>query len=186
MSFITFIIPTIGRESIHRAVDSLHKQTDSDWSAIINFDGTNPNIDSTDKIQIIKSTKIGIAGKVRNAVFPKVESEWVGFLDDDDYLKETYVEKLKTYSCELDLVIFSMQWTFTGRIIPRIGTQILECGDIGISFSVRNDFIQQNNIMFYDSVLEDYDFLQKCIKNNARYKITHDVQYYVPQESKWK
>ena len=36
---ITFIIPTIGRTTLTRTVNSLINQTNSEWNAIIIFDG---------------------------------------------------------------------------------------------------------------------------------------------------
>ena len=38
-SVVTFIVPSKGRESIHRTVESLINQTDDRWEAVIIFDG---------------------------------------------------------------------------------------------------------------------------------------------------
>ena len=48
--FITFIIPTIGRETLKNSIDSLINQTDHDWNAIIIFDGIKKIL----KLQIIE------------------------------------------------------------------------------------------------------------------------------------
>ena len=39
MTLVTFIIPTIGRDSLQMAINSLYQQTIWDWKAIIIFDG---------------------------------------------------------------------------------------------------------------------------------------------------
>ena len=43
---ITFIIPTIGRNTLTRTVISLLQQTNKNWKAIIIFDGIKSNIDN--------------------------------------------------------------------------------------------------------------------------------------------
>ena len=42
---ITFIIPTVNRPSLKRAIDSLYAQTLSEWKAIIIYDGVEPSED---------------------------------------------------------------------------------------------------------------------------------------------
>ena len=41
---ITFIIPSIGRPSLQRTINSLMDMKDPDWKAIIVFDGINPTL----------------------------------------------------------------------------------------------------------------------------------------------
>lgn len=48
MSEITFIIPTIGRETLGLSISSLLKQDTQNWKAIIVFDGIEPNIKCID------------------------------------------------------------------------------------------------------------------------------------------
>jgi glycosyltransferase involved in cell wall biosynthesis len=50
---LTFIIPTIGRDTLHRTIESLEKQANNNWNAIVIFDGCNPTIETkNDKIKI--------------------------------------------------------------------------------------------------------------------------------------
>ena len=59
MTLVTFIIPTIGRDSLQMAINSLYQQTIWDWKAIIIFDGIEPNINISDpRIKILKCEKI--------------------------------------------------------------------------------------------------------------------------------
>jgi len=39
MALVTFIIPTIGRDTLQRSIDCLLEQTIQEWKAIIIFDG---------------------------------------------------------------------------------------------------------------------------------------------------
>ena len=99
---ITFFIPTINRPSLGRAIDSLYAQTSEEWKAIIIYDGVEPTEDySSNKIKILQINKSGSckgingqAGLVRNVGINKADTEWVGFLDDDDVLDKNYVKLL--------------------------------------------------------------------------------------------
>ena len=53
---ITFIIPTIGRHTLSKTLDSLINQTNPNWKAIVIFDGITSTIQNTDpRIRIIES-----------------------------------------------------------------------------------------------------------------------------------
>ena len=100
---ITFIIPTIGRQSLQNSINSLLKQTIKDWHAIIIFDGIKCNLNNNDeRIQIIEIEKTGIninsAGNVRNYGMSLATTEWIAFLDDDDTIAIDYIE---TFNYEL-------------------------------------------------------------------------------------
>lgn len=43
-AIVTFIIPTIGRDTLSKTIDSLINQTNPNWKAIIVFDGIPSNI----------------------------------------------------------------------------------------------------------------------------------------------
>jgi glycosyltransferase involved in cell wall biosynthesis len=97
---ITFIIPTIGRNTLENSINSLKNQTIKDWNAIIIFDGIISNIDinyiNDNRIKILECDKKGIninsAGEVRNYGINYVKSKWIAFLDDDDIIEDDYVE----------------------------------------------------------------------------------------------
>ena len=44
MIFITFIIPTIGRETLEQSLDSLLTLKEINWNAVVLFDGVKNNI----------------------------------------------------------------------------------------------------------------------------------------------
>ena len=66
---ITFIIPTIGRETLIIAINSLFGLNSSNWNAIIIFDGVKKNINIDDeRITIIElEKKEGITDKYNKA-----------------------------------------------------------------------------------------------------------------------
>ena len=114
---ITFIIPTIGRDTLPDAIDCLLNQTCLEWKAIIIFDGIEPTIRiSDDRITILQCEKrhdrthFHSAGYVRNYGIQFATTEWVAFLDDDDGIKPTYVETFlkEVTDYDNDVIIFRM------------------------------------------------------------------------------
>ena len=92
-NIITFIIPTIGRETLKNTLISLQYQTIKNWNAIIIFDGCNQNINNIDdRIKIVCCNKLGTninnAGLVRNYGIGLANTKWVAFLDDDDVIDD--------------------------------------------------------------------------------------------------
>ena len=94
---LTFIIPSIGRESLKFSIESLLNQTNSNWKAIIIFDGVKNNLNINHEKIITyeiekKGSSINQASEVRNYGISKANSEWIAFLDDDDTISNDYVE----------------------------------------------------------------------------------------------
>jgi len=188
-NIITFIIPTIGRESLLYSINSLLNQTIENWYAIIIFDGIKKNINiSDDRIKIIEIDKLGkninSAGEVRNYGMSLVETEWIGFLDDDDiiaddYLECFYKELMLMNNNDLSVVIFRMK--MGDRIIPKLNTDNFYICDVGISFIVKKD-IYDNDIKFIPDGAEDYLYLDLIRKNNYKMVISPYIKYYVRED----
>ena len=113
---ITFIIPSIGRDTLHTTIESLLNQTCSEWKAIVVFDGVEPILQTTDdrfttlQIQKDETQYENRAGYVRNYGIQFATTEWVAFVDDDDTLLSDYVERFleETDTYDNDVVIFRM------------------------------------------------------------------------------
>jgi hypothetical protein len=189
--YITFIIPSIGRESLKQSIDSLIAQKDSDWNAIIIFDGINKNIDIIDiRIRYIEIEKIGdinkrnSAGLVRNIGFKNIENtKWIGFLDDDDTISEDYLEifyKEIDLNELFDVLIFRM--SLDDRIIPKLDAINFKLCDVGISFIIKYEIFSKG-IKFIPNGIEDYALLNKIRENGYRIIISPYVKYFVRTES---
>jgi glycosyltransferase involved in cell wall biosynthesis len=177
---ITFIIPTIGRSSLQQTVQCLLQQTNPHWKAIIIFDGIKPTIQNSDRISILNHVKLGVsnhAGAVRNYGISHATTEWVAFVDDDDAIKNTYVE---TFYQELkfksDVILFRM-W-MNGRILPHVNATNFHKSQVGISFAVKK-CIFDHGIVFEPSEFEDFYFLDKCRTNQYRILISPYLLYFV-------
>ena len=188
---ITFIIPTVNRPQLGRAIDSLYAQTSEEWKAIIVYDGIKPSEDySSNKIKTIQIEKSGItrahngqAGLVRNVGISQADTEWVGFLDDDDILDKNYVKLLSKYS-NFDLVIFRMDCPRCRSIIPRPHDQRIYMGNVGISFCYKPLLTGQIINFSANNTEEDYKLVIKLINAGYSYTITKEVGYYVRPKCK--
>jgi glycosyltransferase involved in cell wall biosynthesis len=165
---ITFITPTIGRSTLKHTIESVLHQTDGDWKYIIVFDGVEPTeeikdiIQSDDRIQYIIKEKTGRAnqaGMVRNIAIDKSDTEWVGFVDDDDIILPHYVSSLKheiELKSDIELVVFRMVF-FHGGYLPPIHSTKIEACAVGISFCFKKQPAKQ--IHFVQGGCEDFEML---------------------------
>jgi len=192
---ITFIIPTIGRNTLNNSIQSLIEQTNKNWKAIIIFDGIKSNIDKkyleNENIKIIEIEKMGLnqnnAGNVRNYGMSLVETTWIAFLDDDDIISNDYVDLFykelninKYNNIDLDVIIFRMK--IGDRIIPKLNIDNFYICDVGISFILKKE-IYDNGIKFIPDGAEDFLYLDNIRKNGYKMMICPHIKYFVRQTS---
>lgn len=176
----TFIIPTIGRPTLQKTIDSLLKQTCQDWKAIVIFDGVEPTLSMTDpRITILRLEKrLGVhnhAGRVRNHGMKQVDTEWISFVDDDDTVTSNYVELLKREADKGDVIIFQMD--MGGWILPPTESTTFHKCRVGISFSMRTKLMTQ--FSFQPSSTEDFDLLDRMRTSGVKYFLSKNVTYNV-------
>jgi glycosyltransferase involved in cell wall biosynthesis len=185
---VTFIIPTIGRDTLRRTIQSLEKQTNDNWKAIIIFDSCSPTVElNSEKIQIIQIQKKGegsnSAGNVRNEGIKLATTEWIAFVDDDDTIASNYVETLYNEIQEfnnIDVIIFRMSYELNkDQILPPLNTiNQFYFGAVGISFSMKKNLYDLGYI-FIASNREDYELLNKIRENNYKMMISPYIRYFV-------
>lgn len=153
---VNYIIPTLGRETITRTIES-----------IINED-LNANI-------LVRS--VGTASQNRNKALKEMpNSDWVGFIDDDDFYSSGYLSELDN---EFDIVVVRMNQY--GGFIPRYENESLVYGNVGINFFIKTDFYNKNFFLFDDlGHGEDWRFIEQHLKFNPKIKVTKDVYYNAP------
>lgn len=103
-NIITFVVPAFNAEAtLNRTINSILNQTDSNWKVIIINDGSSDQtekiskkyvLSNPQKITYVWQENQGLGG-ARNTGLSKVESEYVSFLDSDDWLMPDYVEKIR-------------------------------------------------------------------------------------------
>jgi len=204
MTFVTFIIPTIGRPSLSTTLESLLRQTlPHEWRDVLVFDGVAPTVeeDFDPRIKVLTCDKMGVevenddckvedddtkcishscAGLVRNyglEYIPNDDSEWFAFLDDDDSISEHYVDRLKEESTsfpDVDVIVFRMLEDGR-RFLPGNGQSKFETGRVGISFAIKNTV----ETRFVSSTTEDYDFLRRTIEAGYKVMCSPYLTYFV-------
>ena len=185
---ITFIIPSLGRDTLKRTIDSIIALNNPNWKVIIIMDGVPCPYNIEDKykskIMVMNIPKIGEkdgnghAGKVRNRGILKCDTEWVAFLDDDDTISSDYIDKaleeIKKDS-KVDCIVFRM--LKRQRIIPRPDTRQLIPNDVGISFIVKTDIVIKNP--FIQGGGEDYTFLKNLYDKKYNINLSKHLTYFV-------
>ena len=157
---ITLIIPTINRLTLIDTLESLENQTNPDWKAICVFDNVTPDdniklkLDSDPRFKyIILSKKLGqnrnFAGLVRNVGIRQANTEWIGFVDDDDTLTPYYVQRLKE-----ELIVNSDVECIIFRMICEKKIQNVELVEMSEAFQDKNR--SQKEIPFSST---DYDII---------------------------
>lgn len=182
---VTFIIPSINRDTLKDSIKSLLCQSNTNWQCIIIYDGVDGDDFDDDRIKTLKIEKTGTlsvtglhgeSGLVRNYGISNCDSEWIAFLDDDDTISENYVKDLFEKYHHYDFVVFRMQY-IDGIILPPKGINQLIVNQVGISFCYKNKF---EGLLFEDNQQkEDFQFLMKLTELTDNFIITDDVYYKV-------
>jgi glycosyltransferase involved in cell wall biosynthesis len=157
---IDYIIPTLYRDTLERAKNSIRKE-DVDYNILTCGAGNT-------------------AAENRNKCLSEVkDSDWIVFLDDDDYLLEGHSLELTD---DYDIVVLRMRKNRENVVIPRVGDDELRCGNVGINFALRTEFYLQNRVVFNDMkpTEEDFRFLHKIMRFTNRIKVTDKIYYIVP------
>jgi hypothetical protein len=193
---VTVVIPTIGRTSISRSLNSLVSQYSDNWLALVGHDGLSlenstdlmKQLPTDERIKHIRfASKIGgganHGGEVRNKLIGLSETKWVCFLDDDDSFRPTYVTSLENEISkhpDADVVIFRMSYDKEDtRVLPPRGSNVIEYASIGISFAVKRGFLQRNNLKFRNSSSEDFQLLSDMKSAGAKIVFSEIVTYNV-------
>ncbi len=182
---ITFIIPTIGRETLQKAIQSLVDNESKIWKAIVVFDGIPILSFPHPSILSISIPKVGFkncAGDVRNKGIKLVTTEWIGFLDDDDTITQDYLYRFQSEldnHPNVDVIIFRMINT-DDRVIPS-HTSHLSIGNVGISFAIKSKIFQNQTIgiKFEPNAYEDFHLLDRVQKLGYKIHISNFITYLV-------
>lgn len=155
---LTIVIPSI-RPDWQRAVESVTNQT-------------------IPTIYILEPDRQRIgAGPTRNKAIKKVETEWVGFCDDDDYLDPHYHEWLVEESPGFDVVIFRMKNSPNGAVPISRELDKLKYNEVGMSFAMLTGIAL--SYPFKNIIGEDYELLMRLKEDGFRIKISERIAYFI-------
>lgn len=187
-SLITVLIPSIGRATLSRTLDSLLQQKNPRWTAYVGFDGCTPQkpvIDS--RINYVYLNKVGgglnHGGMVRNCLFPLVTTDWVCFLDDDDTFRSHYIDAFIyeiQNNLDADCIVFRMSYDSQDKkVLPPLNLSSPQPCQVGISFAVRRKFLDKEDIKFENDSFEDFLLLQEIEKANGKIVFSKEITYNV-------
>ena len=156
---IDYIIPTLYRPTLSRTIASIQSE------------GREHNL-------FICGTQKS-AGENRNECLKQVKtSDWVVFVDDDDYLKNGH-KKVLSESQDCDVVILRMKQG--ENIIPRYENRVIESGNVGINFALKTEFYLKHKFLFDNQGHEeDWRFLTKVLTKTKKIKVTDNIYYIAP------
>lgn len=155
LDLTTFIIPSIARDTLRRAIDST-RDAQCLWT--------------------VDDERIG-EGEIRNRLIKEAKTPWVSFLDDDDTVTEDYVARLEEEierHPEADIIHFR-QYFLRGLIIPNWPK--VEWGNIGIAYSVKREVALE--FPFVSEKHEDFYHVKKMVDAGKKIVFSRYITYRV-------
>ena len=193
---VTFVIPSVGRPTLRRSLESLDAQTEKSFRAILVMDGCSAP-DFVSRFPWLKTIvndkrtgRRNHAGEVRNRAISETSTEWVAFLDDDDTVSPTYVQVLREEierTPKADVVSFRMRTNKAGRlrVLPPPGSKNFTERYIGISFAARRNplcFDGTKPFRFEPGGTEDFVALDWVRRNGGTVALSPKVCYFVEMD----
>lgn len=174
---ITFVIATLNRPTLERAVRSLLEQEDPDWRAIVVGDGVVPSAPEDRRIRVFAVERLGHPSHVRNRGVDRVRTRSTAFLDDDDRLTPDYVTCWRKQCTGADVLVFRMRHPQLGEL-PQ--DDCVRHGNVGISFAVRTRLLHSTPFRAdYLYSNEDFELLHDLEERGALIRFSPDCCYLV-------
>jgi hypothetical protein len=193
--WVTFIIPSIGRPTLIKSIESLLHMKSKQWNALIVFDGKDITLPKSvpDPFEVLSIDKKGFAncaGEVRNVGMHHMcatsstlsKNKWFAFLDDDDIVTPDYMYRLEQevqLHPHADVIVFRM--LLNNRVLPQ--KQTLIRGEIGISFAMKQEVFSKHGMCFEASREEDFELLQRIEKRGLHIHFSDFITYLVQRQT---
>ena len=124
-----------------------------------------------------------MAGNVYQYGIDLCDTEYIGFVDDDDELTSNYISEFYDVikNQKPDIIIFKMLYV-NGDVIPQYPK--IHPGNVGISFVVKRSFILEKNIKFTNNSFCDFIFVSNVISNGGNLFFSDKICYLVRPKRK--
>ena len=203
MPKVSIIVPVYNTEKyLDKCLNSLVNQTLQDIEIIVVNDGSKDNSEAiinrfkknySDKIFYLNKENGGLSD-ARNYAIPHVKSEYIGFVDSDDYVELDMFEKMYNIAIEknLDLVECNFNWEYPNKIKEDCGNNYLGKSDLFLLGRVmacnklfKTSIIKENNIIFPKSLnYEDIEFFYKLAPYvEDSYLLPNSFYHYIQREN---
>jgi len=199
---VTFIVPTLMRDSLNNTIASISMQESNNWEAIVVLHALN----STQDGEVVcpdfvkedvryrcvgygRKTYANCGGAMRNFAMLFVKTPWVAFVDDDDTISPLYSREILREAIldpQVDLVAFRMydkrlpDDKFEVKVLPRVQDTTAVRYYIGISFAFKRTMSSVD--YFIESTTEDFDFIVKFCEFN-KCVLSDSITYFVKGSS---
>jgi len=164
VNLLTVLLPTLGRPTLDRAVQSVEAQT-VPCDLIVEHD--------TDRIG---------AGPMLNQMLPRVTTPWVHTFADDDTLEPTFAELLAEQDQAADLIVFQMRYE-NGTVLPTVTDPAdLRFGAVGCSYAVKTHLARRYGWIrepCSNMLAEDWEMIRSVRDNGGVIRIVPEVVYRV-------
>lgn len=207
MPEVSVIVPVYNVEKyLHRCVDSILAQTFHDFELILVDDGSPDNsgaicdeyAEKDSRVVVIHKPNGGVSS-ARNCGLDRARGKYVMFCDSDDYVADTWIEKMHQLICQENVCMGMCLCTRVknnsssnnrtirkkyAEILPRSFFWMLyEDGLMNCVWDkiFRLTVIQEHNIQFDESIIcaEDTLFVLEYIKySTGAFGICNEVQYF--------
>lgn len=191
---VSIIIPIYnGEKFLEQCKKCLQKQTFKDLEIVFVDDGSKDN-----SLEQLYQTKEELAGynvrifhqenkgisSARNVGMELSDSEFITFMDQDDYLEADYIETLYRNIGHNDIVVSGYNRTkMSGKVLKKVSlgdgewAKFLNVATWGKMY--RKEFIEHNEIKFLDVVKgEDVYFTLKAYSKTSRIQVIPYVGYH--------
>lgn len=173
MTTLSVIVPTIGRDSLERAVQSAGVVAEQ---VIVVADQCEvPAADVT--------VDVGAAGLARNAGVELASTEWVGFCDDDDVLLPVYRDMVERHPA-VDMIVHTAWHPQLGPV-PRPGWP-LEHGNVTVAVTIKTRVFRDEGGFIAGPPRtfrgEDYEIVRRFIDNGRVVVVSPPVAYVIRPE----
>ncbi len=194
MAKVTIIIPVYNSEKyIGKCLDSILKQTYKDFEILVINDGSKDNskniIDEYVQkypkvIKAIHQENMGVS-KTRNKAIKLVNTKYIMFMDNDDFIDEDYIEVLinNAQQQDQDIVISGYRRpNQDGKILKQMKLQNEQWSKMMVlapwAKIYKKDYIIENNIEFLDNNIgEDVYFNLQAMLLSDKIKIIDYIGY---------
>lgn len=152
---VTFIVPTIAERSalLDECLASIDAQTTPAAGALVGLD----------------RQRLGPAS-IRNALVAQADTEYVAFLDDDDVIYPTYLERLSPHLADADVVYSWCDTNFGANLAkPFDADRLRQYNFVPVTTIVRTELFRQVGGFPTDVAHEDHALWLRLLDIGARF-----------------